>query len=112
MADDLVDSDDDVAPPSKVTSKDEESDEEEEEEEGESDGDSDLGEGGIDLRKNDFDEDEEDSEEEDEASSKRKRGDGVAGKRGSKKARSLLRNLVHMEAEDSDEDESEFSGSR
>ena len=82
---------------------------EDEDEEGESE--EDLGPGGIDLRRGGNDDlDDSDEEEEDELAAKRKRlmdrpdVTGVAGKRGSKKARSMLSSLVHMEAqEDSDE---------
>lgn len=87
-------------------------DSDEDEDEGGSE-EEDLGRSGIDLRRtadDEEDESEDEDDEEDDYASKRKRAmnsaeaTGVAGKRGSKKARSMLSSLVHMEAqEDSDE---------
>jgi len=112
--DNLEDSDDDkerrVAekrpPPRAAASADDDDDEDEDEEESEEE---DLGPGGIDLRRGHSEDEEEDDEESDEEgySSKRSRGGrpalGAGGKRASKRARSALAQLVHMEAESEDE---------
>ena len=111
--DGLDDSDDDERREDAVGAKHEASGSDDDEDEDDDEEEEDLGPGGIDLRRPaDEDEEGDEDDEDDDAgySSKRSRhghksAPGVGGKRASKRARpeSTIGNLIHMEAESSDE---------